>query len=146
MDQIDKSEVSSKTGTVRHWILCEVCARKVMTYGLEEYEFMLTGKGRSVGYIQPYTLKNRKEKTVKVSKSILPRNKYLEGFLVSLIMIPINVITYLLTGIFYYVTLFLMPLIWIGYVVISIKAKRNIESISVNNELTVKSIPDNSYE
>ena len=61
-------------------------------------------------------------------------------------MIPINVITYLLTGIFYYVTLFLMPLIWIGYVVISIKAKRNIESISVNNELTVKSIPDNSYE
>ena len=140
MDQIDKSEDTSKIAAVRHWILCEVCARKVMTYGLEEYEFMLTGKGRAVGYIQPYTLKNRKEKTVKVSKSIIPRNKYLEGFLLSLIMIPINIITFLLTGKLYYVTLFLMPIIWIGYVVMSIKAKRNVESISVSNEPTLQAI------
>ena len=142
MDQIDKSGDESETKTVRHWILCEGCARKVLTYGLEEYEFILTGKGRSVGYIQPYTLKTRKEKTVKVSKSILPKNTYLEGLIVCLILIPITFLTYLLTGKFYYTTLVLMPVLWIGYVVISIKSKRNLENLSVNNELTTRTNTD----
>ncbi|MCW4048913.1 MAG: hypothetical protein NWE89_04170 [Candidatus Bathyarchaeota archaeon] len=69
-----------------------------------------------MGKIVPYS-------RVKVKKSSKRKkdgsNRYIEGVITSFLIFPVLLISYLLTGKFYFYMLWLIPFVWLSYVSLS---------------------------